>query len=111
MRASTAMNSGLSILQRKENKRMKIRREMFFISRLLFFASRKKLPKFLVPRSPFPVPRSPFPVPRSSFLVPGVPRKRYAFLGWVSSFIVIIDKLCRLLYNHKDFYTQRTVLL
>ena len=76
MRDLTDISSGLSILQRKENKRMKIRREMFFISRLLFFASLQKTTE----------------VPRSSFLIN-------------------VDKLCHLLYNHKDFYTQRTVLL
>ena len=39
MRDLTGISSGLSILQRKENKRMKIRREMFFISRLLLTGS------------------------------------------------------------------------
>lgn len=43
MRALTDISSGLSILQRKENKRMKIRREMFFISRLLLTGSPRSL--------------------------------------------------------------------
>ena len=63
MRGLTDISSGLSILQRKENKRIKTRREMFFISRLLFFALRKKLQKFLVHRSSFLVPHSSFLIP------------------------------------------------
>ena len=99
------------LLQHARKERFLQRFTIAHFKNLLFTKNRRNVSKIIIRFFAFS--QKTTEILHFSFFIPGVPRKRFAFLGWVprSSFIVIIDKPCRLLYNHKDFYTQRTVLL